>query len=355
MTAAPARRTTTLPARSRVGERLRRFCFTLNNYTEAQYTYMTGTFAPTTKWFVVGREVGAEGTPHLQGACLLAKQMTFAALKRVPCFATAHIELMKGTPQDSLTYCSKEDAAPFTFGDLPAPGKRNDLHEAVARIQDGATLKDLASTDGGPAVVKFYKGLTVLRSLLALPRDEPPCVVWFSGPTGVHKTRCAMEFGRVLAAGFGAPSDGVWLSHGGLRWFDGYDGQPVAVLDDFRAKHVQQFSFFLRLLDRYPMSVEFKGGFVNWQPRVIFITAPHDPATVFAKRKEHVPEDIAQLNRRIYKVYEFNEVPTDADKQLILDDLAVHTGQRAFGPTEATAVPGWNDDTELCGTSSGGE
>jgi len=348
MTAAPVRRNSTLPARTRAGERLSRFCFTINNYTEALYTDLTVNFAPTTKWFVVGREVGAEGTPHLQGACVLGKQMAFNSIKRISSLATAHIEPMKGTPQDSLVYCSKEDAAPFTFGTLPAPGKRNDLHDAVERIQKGSTLKELAADEGGPAVVKFYKGLTVLRSLLALPRTEPPCVVWLCGPTGVHKTRCAMEFGAVLARGYGV-NDGVWLSHGGLRWFDGYDGQPVAVLDDFRAKHVQQFSFFLRLLDRYPMSVEFKGGFVNWQPRVIFITAPHDPATVFAKRREHVPEDIAQLNRRIYKVYEFLEVPTDDDKRKILDDLTLCTGQcapRSGASDEQVELPGSPPDGE---------
>jgi len=95
-----------------------------------------------------------------------------------------------------------------------------------------------------------------------------------------------------------------------LKWFDGYDGQPVTIIDDFRSKGVR-FSFVLRLLDRYPLSVEFKGGFVNWAPRYIFITTPNDVAGTFAARKEHLPEDIAQLERRITKVFSFPEEVDD--------------------------------------------
>jgi len=215
---------------------------------------------------------------------------------------------MNGRPEDSDAYCRKQDSDPFVFGTLPSPGKRNDLHEAVAKIRSGSTLKELASEDSGAvALVKFHKGLTVLRSTLAAPRTQPPHVIWLYGSTGTGKTRCAFESARALSSG---DSD-IWISSGGLRWFDGYDGQSCAIFDDFRSKHVTSFAFLLRLLDRYPVQCEFKGGFVNWIPKYVFITCPYDPDECFATRKQHVPEDIAQLKRRLSQIHHFPDPEPD--------------------------------------------
>lgn len=45
---------------------LRRIVFTLNNYTPEEYEHLCE-IARTTKWFIMGMEVGENGTPHLQG------------------------------------------------------------------------------------------------------------------------------------------------------------------------------------------------------------------------------------------------------------------------------------------------
>lgn len=52
--------------RSRKGERVRRICFTLNNYTEEEENSLKE-FARTTDWMIFGHETGENGTPHLQG------------------------------------------------------------------------------------------------------------------------------------------------------------------------------------------------------------------------------------------------------------------------------------------------
>jgi len=287
----------------RAQSRLRRFVFTLNNYTEEEYLDVTTRLTEYCKWMIVAKETGEQGTPHLQGACILEKQTAFSTIKTLPGLRRARLAEMRGKPEDSVRYCSKQDLQPFEFGSLPSPGKRNDIHNAAERILEGQNLRDLAKdTEGAVAVVKFHKGLTVLRSLTRPDRSQPPKVFWIYGQTGTCKTRCAFESARELV---GNNDDDIWISSGGLRWFDGYDGQSVAIFDDFRAKHVLNFAFFLRLLDRYPMSVEFKGGFVKWLPRFIFITCPYEPDVCFSKRKEHVPEDIAQLHRRLTKVYHF--------------------------------------------------
>ncbi|AXH78100.1 MAG: helicase [Cressdnaviricota sp.] len=303
-------------ATRRTQQRLRRFVFTLNNWTDEEYEQIKTQCAPVYfKWMVMGREKGDAGTPHLQGAAILLKQTAFTSVKNLPGLKRAHIAEMKGTPEQSLAYCTKEDTNAFQFGALPQPGKRNDVHNAAERIIGGESLRSLAKdTEGAVAVVKFFKGLTVLRSLTRPERTAPPQVFWIYGQTGTGKTRCAFESARDLSE---SESD-IWISSGGLKWFDGYDGQSVAIFDDFRAKHVPNFPFLLRLLDRYPMSVEIKGASVQWLPKYIFITCPYEPDVCFSKRKEHVPEDIAQLHRRLTKVYHFaNKLKKDARRKFV--------------------------------------
>ena len=57
-----------------------------------------------------------------------------------------------------------------------------------------------------------------------------------------------------------------------MDWFDGYDGQDTAIFDDFRASG-NRFSYILRLIDRYPMDVPVKGGFVYWNPGTLYSPA----------------------------------------------------------------------------------
>lgn len=309
--------------RSQAGERVSRFVFTLNNWTDTEYAYLTEEFALQTKWLMIAKEKApGTGTPHLQGACVLGNQWTFTRLKRCAGFARAHIEVMRGQPQDSDVYLSKEDPEPFMHGTMPAPGKRNDLRLATDRVLAGASVRDLAKDpEAATCVVKFHKGLTVLRSLTQPARSEKPIVIWCHGATGTGKTRSAFKSGRALARALGTGPGDTWISSGGLRWFDGYDGQAVAILDDFRAKHCTSFAFFLRLLDRYPVDVEFKGGFVKWVPRVIFITCPYSPDECFATRKAHVPEDMAQLHRRITQVVEFEHEFTKENRREFVADV----------------------------------
>lgn len=284
------------PYQRKPQSRGRRFVFTLNNWTQEQWEFITSS-AVTAKlrWMVVAREVGEKtGTPHLQGAFVLLTQMAFSTVKTLFGCPQIHLEKMMGTPSDSLTYCSKQDTDFFQYGTLPEPGKRSDLAAAAQHVIDGVSLRDLARKEGGAvAIVKFHKGLTILRSLTRKGRDgsTAPAVFWLHGATGTGKTRTAFELGNTV-------SDVWFCPDGGLKWFDGYDGQSVAIFDDFRSKGVS-FPFLLRVCDRYPITVPFKGGFVDYAPSVIFITAPGDPDTVFAKRKEHVPEDLAQLHRRL--------------------------------------------------------
>lgn len=307
METAPSRPSPVL--RNRTGQRVRRFVFTLNNYTDLEYSHLQ-TFAASCTWFIMGKEVSTSETSHLQGACVMGSQKNFSSLKSVLGFRRAHIEAMKGTPEQSRIYCSKEDSNPYEFGSLPKPGKRNDVHDAVEALKTGISMQELA-VEHGIAIVKFHRGLTVFRSYINPVRDveNPPKVFWLHGSTGTGKTRSVFEFATLLGAT-------MWKSAcSNLAWFDGYDGQRIAILDDFRAKGVA-FNSFLQLLDRYPHTVPIKGGFVNWTPEFIIITTPHTVIRTFEQRSTFRPESIEQLERRITGTYDFDDL---VEKQAFID------------------------------------
>lgn len=320
------------------GTRYSRICFTLNNYTDVEYKDLTDFLSSTMKWGIIAKEVGENGTPHLQAAVVFGKQVAFSTIRKFPGFARVHFEAMHGTPEDSVVYCTKEDANPFTWGKLPEPGKRNDIAEACAAILGGSTMRDLARTHG-PSVVKFARGFQNYKTLIQEPRDvsEPPTIYWLYGPTGTGKTKCAWEFAEKLF-----PSS-VWTSHDGLNWFDGYDGQSAVIIDDFRPKGIR-FSFFLRILDRYPISVPFKGGFVQWLPKLIIITTPNDICTTFSKRSEHIPEDLEQLARRLTSRFYFPD-----DKEKFLDLLRDY--ESSSSSYSSLSEPSHVDDTQLLSES----
>lgn len=286
------------------GKRLSRFVFTVNNYSDDDFENIKRLEV---KWIVCGKEKGDSGTPHLQGAVIIGKQVSFSTIKTWPGLERAHIEPMRGSPQDSLDYCTKEDSNAFVKGTLPSPGKRNDVHQAVARIRAGESLQQLAADDDGAvAVVKFYRGLTVLRSIVRPRRTSPPIVHWLYGTTGTGKTRTAVELAQAYAG------DDWWISSGSLRWFDGYDGQRFVIFDDLRTKHCE-FSFLLRLLDRYPCTVEVKGSTIAWTPECIFVTAPDAPRVMWSLR---TTEQLDQLERRVTKQWHLpDEFPTLSDLQ----------------------------------------
>lgn len=279
--------------------RLSRFCFTLNNYTPQDLEDIKQLATQMKmKWMIVGKEVGSQnGTPHLQGACLLGRQVAFSTLKKKLPSGT-HIEEMKGTPQDSLAYCTKEDKDAFQYGSLPQQGKRNDLLDAVQIIKTGKPLTELirANDQFASIFLKYSRGLTSLRGHYLQGRDpsKPPEVYWIHGATGTGKTRSAFEY---LCKRVG--SEEVWMSSGSLRWFDGYEGHKGVILDDIRADSIQ-YNQLLRILDRYPTRVEYKGGSVQWVPEVIVITAPMGPEQFFRPG-----DDIDQLKRRISRIIEF--------------------------------------------------
>lgn len=86
-------------------DRARRFCLTLNNWSEEEYFKLLGHMDTKTFW-IIGKEVGESGTPHLQCYVEHKNPMAFKTIKRWN--ERLHIEKSKGSRRQNYDYCSKD-------------------------------------------------------------------------------------------------------------------------------------------------------------------------------------------------------------------------------------------------------
>lgn len=160
---------------------------------------------------------------------------------------------------------------------------------------------------GAVDVIRAFK----LRGIFNVYRKPTPyekkLVLWFKGESGEGKTRTAVEIAQRYQLDY-------WMSAENLKWFDGFDGQQIAIIDEFRKSMLSDWSYFLRLLDGYSLTVQVKGAFTIWNPKIVIITSPASPNEAFQwvdrQGNEQQWDRIEQLERRItwkdeLQVYEF--------------------------------------------------
>lgn len=274
---------------------LRNFCATINNYNDTDLQNIED-LKPFLDYGIVGREVSETETPHLQCYFELHKQKRFSAVSKI--LPRAHIEPRKGTSQQASDYCRKYDSSPDVYGELSTPGARSDLDSLASRIQAGATRTELAA-DCPTSVLKYSRGIEALMSYSSVPRDRstPKTVrVFYGFDTGAGKTRTAFDLMGDTAYIWGPEQD---------KWFCGYDNHKHVILDEFRGQ--LPYGFLLRLLDRYPMRVQVKGGSREFVADEIIITSPKHPTAWYSD----LPDDrINQLLRRITEIRHFQNSVT---------------------------------------------
>lgn len=268
--------------------RSRGWCFTVNNYTDAHIEQLR---ALDVEYLVFGREVApSTGTQHLQCYVYFKSARTFAQIKKLlP--EGVHIEKANGDAAANFTYCSKEGNFEER-GTRPSQGKRTDVDKIRDLVKAGATIQQIADVAPSYQALKFGQTLLAIAPNTKLRLDLR--VKWFYGPTGTHKTRTAYEEATAIGD--------TWISSRNLKWWDGYTGQPCVIIDDMRGDFCT-FHEMLRILDIYPLRLEFKGGSVAAAYTHVWITSALPPTALW-----QTVEDKGQLLRRIHEIREMHAI-----------------------------------------------
>lgn len=268
------------------------FCFTLNNYTEDEYTKVVEFCERESKYWIVGKEVGDGGTPHLQGYASLRRRRTLNALKS-EFSARAHIEIARGTAGQNRTYCSK--GGDFREGgNIPSVASnskrtRDELaSEFAIRVREGIEgLQRFASENAG---TWYYSGHNLLRNALTISKaiHRPDIQVqWIYGLPGVGKSRRAHE-----------EYPDAYIKDPRTKWWNGYMLEKEVIIDDFGPNGIDM-NHLLRWFDRYKCYVETKGGMVPLVADKFIVTSNFEPSDCFKDKEGVTHPQMDALYRRI--------------------------------------------------------
>jgi len=266
----------------------RHFCFTDNNPSEDAISHYLS--YPSLSYCIVGQEVGAQGTPHLQGHLVYKNAHTLAqVIKHHP--SHPHLEISKA-PSESIEYCKKEGN--WQESGTPPVTKSQQGKDEQARWKSIRLAAQEDRLDDIPEDIRF-KNIRLIEHhralyLRAQPlQDSPATHLWYAGPSGTGKSRKAREdhpvhFDKLLN-----------------KWWDGYTNQPTVIIDDFDKRHEMLVPFLKRWADRYPFSAEVKNNVIKIRPDLIIVTSNWLPSQIWSD-----PNDLEPIERR-FKVVRFGD------------------------------------------------
>lgn len=293
-------------------------------------------------YFVGQLERGESGNVHLQCYFELRREnRSIPAIKNILKCDGIHLESARGSYEDNLRYCTKESTRiagcePFLHGTPKKRGRHtmDDAHESASNVSSadsdgGKKLKDMVSLvlDGNTfdTLVRDerFKALAFIHKkkidevqLSVESRDYGRTVyseVRWSTLPGTGKTSSCF---RRQALEHGIPErfpdlqswkdENIYFRMGITKWWCGYKGEPVVVIDDlnFTGDAEYKAEQLLGILEGYQSHYEVKGGHVKPRWKHVVITSNIKPDEWFLNTSVPITMQQAILDR-IKKVTDF--------------------------------------------------
>lgn len=246
--------------------RHRAFVFTWNNYDDASEALLSELEC---RYVTYGREVGENGTPHLQGFVYFTSAKTHAAVRNL--LTGCHVEVARAIGA-AIEYCQK-DGDFIERGDRPStPAERGQAE--IQRWETSWTASKEGRIEEVPADIRLrcYASIKrVEKDYMARPlRLESVCGIWIYGPSGVGKTHAVFESYPSL------------YSKNSSKWWDGYQGEETILFDDADTTHKDWAGRFFKIwADKYPFIADNKGGSIHIRPKRFVVTSQYTIEQIF--------------------------------------------------------------------------
>lgn len=289
--------------------------FTVPNYTEESVELLQKLGREECVYMCFGKEIApTTGTPHLQGFCILKRKQYYTYFKTIigkqiwPVFWR-----VRGSPEANKKYCSKtrvQDKVPneWFWESGPCPkgqGRRTDLDDFIELAKEYGLVRAVQELPG--PYIRYHQGLMkALRvispehAMLEAPRSTMPhCTYIYGADTGTGKS--------AMSGTWPQPIYYVDKPTGkGAYWFDGYIPlyHKTVVFEEVRGADCK-LEYLLRLLDRKPMQVQYKGGFSQLNSPYIVMNSNVRHSELYMKVFENHPKQVQALGRRFACVIQF--------------------------------------------------
>lgn len=208
-----------------------------------------------------------------------------------------HGEPRMGTHEQAVSYNSKEESrvyGPYEYGGVTLEqGKRSDLHSGVEACKAGG-LKRVAQ-ECPTVLIKYPRGFGLYNELINKPKIayQPKKVHLLYGEPGTGKTFWSY---RNYPGLFRMPTASQQS-----YWAGAYAGEETVLFDDYgnSISETLPWTFFLQVLDGYPIQYPTKGGFVWFAPQNIILTSN------FHYNQWYIGKNMQALERRITFILHF--------------------------------------------------
>jgi len=221
---------------------------------------------------------------HWQGYMELANGKSFRAVKGIMPEGV-HIESRKGSQAQAIEYCRKDGDFHELGEKAMGQGQRTDIEAVRGALAIGTSLETVAD-DNFRLFLQYGRGLREYHRMKQPKRDWETKVTVIWGATGTGKSKMVNEKGAVF----------VEYDKGGF--IHGYENQAIVCFDDFDPNTMTR-EVFLRLTDRYHVTVNVKGGSMTWNPKEIYFTSNSSPRDWY--------NGDAAVGRRLKNIIHMNE------------------------------------------------
>ena len=365
-TAAPRGR----PARSH------RFAITINQSPDAFFDFVTAKWEHDASWrelvrFIAGQREIASTTrrEHMQVYLELfdaydyntVKTKIFGAMspnniRPQAIFPGMHIEACKGSQSENLAYVRKQDSrdpahSPWQFG-TPArqPDTDPDNVKMTDRIacqiiesagQEGDVMWDLLKSQPGFVMMNATRLLALKTMVDAKAVEnliEPRTCIALIGPTGSGKSWWAWQHTQQCCIITPASTA---MGGGGNPWFCNYRGEREVVFQEMPG--CMTSGFFLTITDPYPMTVQKKGGSVQFRGTKLYFTSNIHPRDWWSTEPADVRAAIlARFPAGGVKLFDARAdgttLRTEHVRPIDVDDMPVIRKPHLVQPTLATMM-----------------
>ena len=247
---------------------VRRFCWTLNNYTELEVEEAKRFIDEKCKYGIFGKEVAPNtGCLHLQGFCNLKKPMRFSTIKSVS--ITESILRRQMDPTKKTKNTVQRQATFIERVRLTTKGEEQTWRPLY--------LPYRTEKSPHPKWSLNYMAPCISNTIVESKNTYTSCDQCnqgiFSlncGCIGDHPDRGKSRRALEEATAWG---ESIYYKPRGL-WWDGYEQQICVIIDDFYGWI--KYDEILKICDRYPYKVQVKGAFQEFTSKYIWITSNCD-------------------------------------------------------------------------------
>jgi len=244
--------------------------------------------------FVCGREVAPEtGSLHLQGYLELKSKSTLGAMLKKSLFkkekernVSVRLEVARGTAQENIVYCSKEDPGFAQWGEFTksreGQGKQTHWHLARDLIKAGATNLELFEQVPQVFMPHQSKVSGWRNTVTSSERSWNTRPVIFFGPTRTGKTVKMKELATEAAAALGQRP---YYKTDSDKWWPKYSGESIICIEEMDGS-LFTFAELKRFFDASPLTVQTKGGDQEFLGKICFMSTNRHPSQWYPNQGE---------------------------------------------------------------------